>query len=146
MGQYLLKVTRVAANSVSNPPTCEFQTHSWDKVKIAPDVFSLYELKKGKKAGGLSDTQIAELEHGYVGQDYRLLVYEEGWYSGVPVGLPEDYVVWQDRSFGFRTHLIVLRIVQKPGKPNPQGGADREQRGEPQPKGKSTAAAPGGSP
>src|SRR5713101_5928561 len=34
MGAYLLKVTRVASNSIPNPPTCRFSTYSWDEVKI----------------------------------------------------------------------------------------------------------------
>jgi len=127
MGEYLLKVTKVASNSVPNPPICQFQTHSWAEVKIASDVFSLYELKKGKKAGGLSDSQIAELERGYVGHAYRLLAYEEGVYSGVPADLPAGYPIWQGHQFGFRTHLIVLRIIADSGKPNPQGGANGRQ-------------------
>ena len=125
--EYLLKVIKVGSSSVSNPPTCQFQTHSWAEVKIASDVFSLYELKKGKKAGGLSDSQIAELERGYVGHAYRLLAYEEGVYSGVPADLPAGYPIWQGHQFGFRTHLIVLRIIADSGKPNPQGGANGRQ-------------------
>jgi hypothetical protein len=119
--EYLLKVSRVGSGSISNLPTCEFRTHSWGGVKLAPEVFSLYELKKGEKTGSLSDSQITDLERGYVGQAYRLLVYEEGVYSGIPAGLPKDYPIWQDRAFGFRTHLIVLRIVKELGKPKSQG-------------------------
>ena len=125
-GEYLLKVTKVASNSVSNPPTCEFQTHSWAEVKLAPDEFSLYELKNGKKAGSLSESQIAELERGYVGHAYHLLVYEEGIYSGVPNDLPNDYPIWQDRPFGFHPHLIVLRIIEEPGNPNPLAGPSKK--------------------
>ncbi len=112
--EYLLKVSKVASSVLSDPPKCRFWSHSWDRVKLAPDVFSLYELKKGKKTGKLSDAQIAELEQGYVGQEYHLLVYEEGVFSGIPNNLPKDYLSWQDRSFGFSTHLIVLRIVEGP--------------------------------
>ena len=122
MAEYLLKVTQVGSSSVSNAPNCRFQTHSWGEVKIAPDEFSLYELKKGKKTGSLSDSQVAELERGYVGRLYRLLVYEEGVYTGVYTGiprdLPTDYPIWQDHSFGFSTHLVVLRIIEESGKPN----------------------------
>jgi len=125
--EYLLKVSKVGSSSVSNPPTCQFRTHSWGEVKLAPDAFSLYEVKKGKKTGSLSDSQIAELERGYVGQAYLLVVYEEGVYSGIPRDLPKDYPVWQDRPFGFRTHLIVLRIINESGKANPQGGANGRQ-------------------
>lgn len=113
---YLLKVTRVGTNSISKPPTCEFYTHSWDDLKIARDEFSLYELKNGKKAENLSNKQVAELERGYVGRAYHLLVYEEGMFTGIPEGLPKGYMVWQDRSFGFRSHLIVLRILEEPEK------------------------------
>jgi hypothetical protein len=120
MGAYLLKVTKVASNTVPKPPNCEFQTYSWDDVKIANNHFSLYELKKGKKTGHLSDSQIAELERGYVGHSYRLLAYEEGVYSGVPANLPEDYLIWQGHAFDFRTHLVVLRIIADAGKPNLQ--------------------------
>jgi hypothetical protein len=110
---YLLKVTKVGSNSVSNPPTCQFEIHSWDNVKIAPNVFALSELKNGKRADSLSSSQISELERGYVGKNYRLLVYEEGAFSGVPKDLPEDYMVWQDRPFGFRSRLVVLRILDE---------------------------------
>ena len=127
MAEYLLKVTKIGSNAVSNPPNCPFRTHSWAEVRIAPDEFSLYELKKGKKTGSLSDLQVAELERGYVGRVYRLLVYEEGVYTGIPRDLPKDYPVRQDHSFGFRTHLIVLRIIEESGKPNPQGGANGRQ-------------------
>jgi hypothetical protein len=41
--------------------------------------------------------------------------------------LESECPVWQDRSFGFGTHLIVLRIVEEPGRPNPQGGANGRQ-------------------
>lgn len=127
MAEYLLKVTKVGPNSVSNPPTCRFQTHSWAEVKLAPDEFSLYELKTGKKTGSLSEVQVAELQRGYVGRGYRLLVYEEGVYTGIPRDLPKDYPMWQGHAFDFRTHLIVLRIIEESGKPNPQGGANRRQ-------------------
>jgi len=127
MGVYLLRVTKVGSNSVSKPPTCPFRTHSCAEVKLAPDEFSLYELKKGKKTGSLSDSQVAELERGYVGRAYRLLVYEEGVYTGIPPDLPKDYPIWQGQSFGFRTHLIVLRIIEESGKPNPHGGATGRQ-------------------
>ena len=118
MGEYLLKVTKVGSNLVPNPACCPFRTHSWAEVKLAPDEFSLYELKKGKKTGRLSDLQVAELERGYVGRAYRLLVYEEGVYTGIPRDLPKDYPIWQDQPFGFRTHLIVLRIIEDPPEPN----------------------------
>jgi hypothetical protein len=117
---YLLKVIKVGSNSLANSPTCEFKIHPWDDVKIAPNAFALYELKNGKKIGSLSSSQISELERGYVGKNYRLLVYEEGMFTGVPEHLPEDYVVWQDRPFGFRSHLIVLRILDESETPNPQ--------------------------
>jgi hypothetical protein len=139
--EYLLKVLKVGSTSVSNVPACQFQTHSWADVKLAPDVFSLYELKKGKKTGSLSDSQIAELESGYVGQHFHLLVYEEGIYTGVPRDLPKDYPIWQDRAFGFRTHLIVLRIMEDSGKPNQQGGANGRQPSSPETNRTSAAAA-----
>ena len=120
---YLLKVTKVGSNPVAKPPICQFRTHSWDRVQLACDTFSLYELKKGKKTGQLSDSQIRELENGYVGQTYRLLVYEQGYYSGIPKDLPEDVAIWQDTSFAFSTHLIVLRILDDSQKPDAKDGA-----------------------
>jgi len=111
---YLLKVTKVGTNSIAKSPTCRFQTHD---VKIASDVFALYELKNGKKPGTLSNTQITELERGYVGRAFHLLAYEEGMFTGVPQNLPADSVSWQDEAFGFRSHLIVLRVFEEPGKP-----------------------------
>ncbi|PWU13388.1 MAG: hypothetical protein C5B50_19450 [Verrucomicrobia bacterium] len=109
---YLLKVNKVASNSLSHPPTCEFRTHSWGEVKLARDWFSLYELKKGRKAESIDSSQMPELERDYVGQTYRLLVYEEGEFSGLPPDLPTNYPPWQDGPFRFQTHLVVLRIVE----------------------------------
>jgi len=110
--EYLLKVNKVGNKSMSDPAVCEFRTHSWDDVKLAPNTFALYELKKGEKAKSLTDVQIAELERDYVGRAYHLLAYEQGMFTGVPKNLPKNSVSWQDRGFGFRSQLIVMRVIE----------------------------------
>ena len=111
-GSYLLKVSKVGPKLLPDQPVCCFMTHSWADVKIASDEFSLYKMKTGRKTGSLTSSEVEKLEMGYVGRTYRLLVYEEGRFSGMPAGLPEDYPVWQDRGFGFDSYLVVLRIIE----------------------------------
>jgi hypothetical protein len=121
--EYLLKVSKVGSKSVAQPPICQFHPSPFEKVNLARDDFSLHELKTGRKTGKLSAAQIEALQRGYVGKTYRLIVYEEGVFSGVPANLPENYPVWADRGFGFRSYLMVLRIIPEPKKPNPPVGA-----------------------
>jgi len=117
-GSYLLKVSKVGPKRRPDQPVCRFMTHSWTDVKIVSDEFSLYEMKTGRKTGSLSSSEVEKLEVGYVGRTYRLLVYEEGGFSGIPADLPEDYPVWQDQGFGFETCLVVLRIIEPAQQPD----------------------------
>lgn len=107
-GLYLLKVTHVGAKKLAEPPVLEFSVPGHTGVKLANDIFELYELKTGKQTGGLTDEQIEVLEKEYVGKKVRLVTYEVGEYSGIPRELPEGIGVWAGRGFHFSTSLIVL--------------------------------------
>jgi hypothetical protein len=89
------------------PQTFEFSLPGFVNVNLARNSLDLYEMKTGKKAGHLDPDQVSNLERGYVGKQVTLTVYETGGYSGVPKNLPAG-VIWQDRSFAFRTYLVVL--------------------------------------
>ena len=75
---------------------------------LPTDAFELYRLKNGRKAKELSSKDISELEKGFIGKEYKLLVYETGGYSGLPNSLPKHYPVWQDHGFAFTTYLMIL--------------------------------------
>ena len=107
-GSYLLRVTEVGGRAVRKPFPIELQVLGFVDVRLANNSFRLYELKTGKKAARLDSGQIADLQKDYVGKNVRLVVYETGGYSGIADHLPPDVPVWQDHSFSFSTHLVVL--------------------------------------
>jgi hypothetical protein len=107
-GSYLLRVTKVDGRLLAEPPLMRFAVRGFAEVQLANDPFHLYELKMKGKAEQLSSEQIGKLEEGYVGKQVRVVAYEEGGYSGIPHHLPKDVPIWADRSFAFRTWLIVL--------------------------------------
>lgn len=63
----------------------------------------------GRKVGSLTGEESEKLKKGYVGRQYKLLVYEQGMFEGIPKGVPEP---WQDVGFGFRTHLVILKVLE----------------------------------
>jgi len=107
--EYLIRVDKVDGKLLSSAPTMRFHVRSFHGVSLASDAFSLYKLKKGKKAGQLSDNDIRELEKGYVGKQVRLLVWEQGCFGGIPSNMPPGAIYWQDHGFSFQTQLLILK-------------------------------------
>ena len=105
---YLLCITHINGQPLSGPVVLEFGIPGFVSTALAADTFTLYEKKHGEAAHSLDSAQIAELEKDYVGRPVRLLVYEVGEYSGMPMNLPNDVPPWQDLGFGFSTRLIIL--------------------------------------
>src|SRR4051794_2545155 len=104
-GKYFLVVSKVGRKPLAEPPICLFELLPWASVEIASDTSELYEMKRGKKASKLTGEERADLERDYVGRTYHLLVYEEGFFSGIPKGLPSEYQVWHSHNFNFDTKL-----------------------------------------
>ena len=93
---------------LESPVILGFRIPSRVSVNLAPDHFSLYKLKNGQNAGSLGSDQIDKLERGYLGRNVKLMVFEEGEFTGVPNGLePED--MWAGAGFHFSTHLTILK-------------------------------------
>lgn len=113
-GTYLLKITHVDGNKLNQDRLMRFSVAGFASVQLANNAFALYELKQGEKAKRLGDNQIEELERGYVGKSFRLIVYEVGSFSGMPAELPKDVPVWQDTGFRFATSLTVLTERGRP--------------------------------
>jgi hypothetical protein len=105
---YLLEVISVNGHDLPSRPQVAFEKPSFIQAKVASDPFGLYEMKNGKKIGTLNESEIAELEKGYVGKEVHLLVYETGGYSGIPKGLPGNLASWQDHQFCFSTRLLIV--------------------------------------
>jgi hypothetical protein len=106
---YLLRITSIDGVRLEKPLTMDFCVPGFADARLAHDVFRLYELRNGHKAGRLTSHQIEKLEKGYLGREVKLVVYESGRFRGMPAGLPEDAPVWQDTPFHFSTHLVVLK-------------------------------------
>ena len=113
---YLLKITHVNGKRLHESRVMHFTVYSFVRVKLANDTFALHELKYGTKAKSLGHDFIQEMEQGYVGKSFRLAVYEEGAFRGIPSDMPEDALPWQDVSFGFRTSLNILADRNSPEK------------------------------
>jgi hypothetical protein len=109
-GQYLLNVTKVDGKTLKKPRVCEFVAAPGNAANLATDSFQLHQLKKGERAGRLTETLIEELEKDYVGQPLKLSVYELGSFKGLPRTVPEGigFRKWQDSGFTFTTYLRVL--------------------------------------
>lgn len=106
--RYLLKVTHVNGQQLADERLMSFHVPGFAPVKLANDIFALYELKHGIEAKSLDSAQIKEMEKGYVGQSHRLAVYEVGSFHGIPSNMPVDVPVWQDTGFHFSSSLVVL--------------------------------------
>lgn len=127
-GSYLLRVLKVNGRELSDGPLMEFKNRSLAHVPLAPNTFSLCELKRGERADSLTDAQIRELEKDYVGVRFILSAYEAGLFSGIPRNLPKDLFPWQDHAFLFTTHLVLLqdlsskpKIQEKPNRVKADG-------------------------
>lgn len=126
-GAYLLKVISVKTDTLMGKPwnkgtitlekmpLYEFSMHPFadGNVKLASDSFALYKIKKGKDTGTLTSDEVRELEKDYVGRKFTLLAYETGAFGGIPKEMPEDFLSWQDTGFGFRSHLLVMRVLKE---------------------------------
>lgn len=117
-GTYLLKIEKVGGKNLIHPVISDFGVHPWDDIKLANDPFSLYKVITGAEAHSLKGDDIERFKKGYIGSRCRLLVYESGGFSGIPNGLPGDYMLWQDHGFGFETYLFVLRVLEHNWRPN----------------------------
>lgn len=100
-GQYLLSITKIKGKSIEKPILTVFSNAPGNVARLANDTLSLYELKKGKRTGRLSEEDVTEIEHDYVGKQLKLYVYESGQFHGIPENLPEGTGGWQDTGFGF---------------------------------------------
>lgn len=107
-GRYLLKVETVQSKPVNESLILTFEVPPFVDAPLAIDHVSLVKLKRGKISEKLNSQQIKLLEQGYVGQRFRLLVYETGSFTGIPSDLPSDAPIWQDTGFHFATYLKVL--------------------------------------
>jgi hypothetical protein len=103
---FLLRIDSVAGKPLDKPVVMDFEGTA-----LPNSDFALHEWKTGKKTGQLDSRQIAELKVGYVGSRVTLHGYETGRFGGIPKCLPPDEM-WQDRGFGFRTSLMVLRLLK----------------------------------
>ena len=113
-GKYLLKVLSVGNNiHLMNMPLYEFVMHQARDGRMAPDSLSLYKMKNGKDAEVLTADELRELEKDYVGKGFTLLAYETGCFEGVPKDLPSDFPLSQDAAFGFRSHLVIVRVLKE---------------------------------
>jgi hypothetical protein len=107
-GEYLLRVTHVNGNELSEPQFVEFGVPAFLRKGLARTPHELYEIRHGRKAASLDDRQIERLERGYVGKEFKLTAYETGRFDGIPSNWPSDVPMWADHGFGFSTSLVVL--------------------------------------
>lgn len=109
--RYLLRIHKVDDQTLERPVMMVFSVFpavNTTNIGLARNSFELHRLKTDKKARSLNTEQITELEKGYVGKRMRFYAYETGRFDGLPHNLPPTVNIWQDRGFGFHTHLIVL--------------------------------------
>ena len=112
--RYLLQITHIDGRALAKPILLEFSRSSiFAKVPLASNHFELYALKTGIETGSLTETQIAELEKGYVGKEVNVMAYELGGFYGEPRHLAQHrslsvQEVGGNRRFRFEPHLIVL--------------------------------------
>lgn len=109
---YLLKVTSVNGVPLESQPIMDFSLDHAIDVRLAEDNFALFLLKNNDVASSLTADQVRKLQTGYVGKEVSLWVYETGGFSGMPSDTPEDSAIWQDRGYGFYTHLEILKEIK----------------------------------
>jgi len=109
---YLLKVTSVNGVPLDSQPIMDFSLDHAMDVELAENNFALFLLKNNDEVSSLTADQVRELQIGYVGKEVSLWVYETGGFSGMPSDTPENSYIWQDRGYGFYTHLEVLKEIK----------------------------------
>ena len=102
---YLLKISKIGDKPLASPVLMEFRSHRSSE----PLPGNFLELKKSKISQRKGSSK--NLEKGYIGKEVHLLVYETGSYSGIPNELPDNFELWQDTGFEFRTSLSILKIL-----------------------------------
>lgn len=111
---YFLQVHKVGETELPTPQL-EFFTLLHPDLPLATNPFELYELKNGKKIGHLSQQEIEELEKKYLGQRFRLLVFEEGefefWDPETLTQIREEPGLRMEEWTSFRPRIKIIRII-----------------------------------
>lgn len=103
--RFLLQVNKVNGDELKANPIMDFGSRFG--VDLPSDIWSLAELKTGKKVGEVTRKEAEQLEKAYVGKKVKLVAYETGSFSGIPK-LPKGIESWQDHGFGFSNSLAIL--------------------------------------
>jgi len=103
--RFLLQVNKVNGDELKAKPIMDFGANFG--VDLPGDIWSLAELKTGKKAGDVTKKEAEQFEKAYVGTTLKLVGYETGSFSGIPK-LPKGIESWQDHSFCFSNSLAIL--------------------------------------
>lgn len=109
--RYLLRVVKVNGKNLETPQSIEFLVDLRANTELVAGPFELYERKYGRKPDGLSNVEIEALEEGYVNTPVRLVVYEAGYFRGIPKTMPAGIPrgVAADYAFQFVSHLMVVK-------------------------------------
>lgn len=106
---YLLSVQQVDGRALDGSSPFAFSLAPGSAARLATNAFELHKLRRGTAAHSIDDQVRATLEDGYVGASFRLLVFETGFFAGIPAKVPVDVPVWQDTAFHFQTELVLLK-------------------------------------
>jgi len=106
-GRYLLRVLEVDGRAIREPELFDYSCAPGYS-GMPTDHFDHFRLIHGEPAHKLNGEQMAALEKDFVGTERRLIVFEVGWFVGMPSNLPEGVVPWQSNGFDFRTSLEIV--------------------------------------
>jgi hypothetical protein len=108
-GRYFFRVTEIEGKTLGTPVVMAFSKEMWDSAPMADNAHNLYWVKKGKAPdAGVSSKEREELQAGYLGKEFQLIVYETGKFSGVvenPYGEPIEVA---HSGFGFESYMVVM--------------------------------------
>ncbi|HMC98693.1 MAG TPA: hypothetical protein VKH37_01020 [Ferruginibacter sp.] len=109
---FLFKVKTVDSVLLTKEVVIDFKDET---SKFPGDEFALYKYLYGKDTGVITSPASKQMKKKYVGQEFTIMAYETGEFSGVPNGYFKYQPVRQDFGFHFRHYLIVVSNLPKEG-------------------------------
>jgi hypothetical protein len=105
---FLFKIKSVDSISLRETVIMEFRDETG---KFPDDEFKLYKYLYGKETGKLSSRASQKMKKEYVGNEYNIVAYETGEFTGIPNGYFKYQPVMQGTAFHFKNYLVVIAVL-----------------------------------
>ncbi len=107
-GRYFFRVTEVEGKKPEAPLVMALSKEMYQSGPLADNPYNLSVIKYGKKHEELTAKEKQELEEGYVGKEFQVVVYETGKFDGFVDSPYEERGEIANDGFWFRSCLAVM--------------------------------------